>query len=62
MLNKLKICVAVTARPSYSRIRSALEALRQKDNVELVILCSASALLDRYGKVVNLIRSDVYVC
>jgi UDP-hydrolysing UDP-N-acetyl-D-glucosamine 2-epimerase len=53
-----KICVAVTARPSYSRIRSALEALRDDPSVDLSVLCSGSALLDRYGRVVDLIRND----
>lgn len=58
MLNKLKVCVAITARPSYSRIRSALDSLQRNSDVELVILCSGSALLDRYGKVVDLIKFD----
>lgn len=58
MSSKLKICAAITARPSYSRIRAALESLHQNPDVELVVLCSGSALLDRYGKVVDLIKSD----
>jgi UDP-hydrolysing UDP-N-acetyl-D-glucosamine 2-epimerase len=58
MSNKKKVCVAITARPSYSRIRSALEALRERESVELSILCSGSALLERYGRVVDLIRED----
>ncbi len=57
MSNK-NVCVAVTARPSYSRIRSALEALRDTQGVHLDVLCSSSALLDRYGRVVDLIRED----
>jgi UDP-hydrolysing UDP-N-acetyl-D-glucosamine 2-epimerase len=58
MSNKLKVCVAITARPSYSRIRSALDSLKRNSDVELVVLCSGSALLGRYGKVVDLIKSD----
>lgn len=58
MLNKLKVCAAITARPSYSRIRAALASLHANPDVELVVLCSGSALLDRYGKVVDLIRAD----
>lgn len=53
-----KVLVAVTARPSYSRIRSALERLRDDPSVELSVLCSGSALLDRYGRVSSLIRAD----
>lgn len=55
---KLKVCAAITARPSYSRIRAALASLHANPDVELVVLCSGSALLDRYGKVVDLIRAD----
>jgi UDP-hydrolysing UDP-N-acetyl-D-glucosamine 2-epimerase len=58
MSSNRKILVAITARPSYSRIRSALVHLRNDPAVELKILCSGSALLDRYGRVVDLIRED----
>lgn len=53
-----RVIVAITARPSYSRIRSALECLRADPRVELGLLCSGSALLDRYGRVSELIRAD----
>ncbi len=55
---KKKICVVITARPSYSRIRSALFALKKYDNIELQIVVSASAILDAYGKVVKQIVKD----
>ena len=53
-----KVCVVITARPSYSRIRTALEALRARPDIELQILAAASALLDRYGCVVDEIERD----
>jgi len=53
-----KICVVITARPSYSRIRTALEALRAREDIELQIVAAASALLDRYGSVVDEIERD----
>ena len=53
-----KICVVITARPSYSRIRSALEALRDREDIELQVVAAASALLDRYGSVVDEIERD----
>lgn len=58
MTAKRKICVVVTARPSYSRIRSALKAIQAHPNLELQLVVAASALLDRYGKVINHIRQD----
>ncbi|WP_297449062.1 UDP-N-acetylglucosamine 2-epimerase [Ferrovum sp.] len=53
-----KILVAITARPSYSRIRSTLQALNQLEGIDLHCLCSGSALSDRHGRVADLIRED----
>jgi UDP-hydrolysing UDP-N-acetyl-D-glucosamine 2-epimerase len=58
MMSSRKVLVAITARPSYSRIRSALVHLRDRHDVDLKVLCSGSALLDRYGRVVDFIRED----
>lgn len=58
MKSKRKICVVVTARPSYSRIRTALEAIKQHRDLELQLVVAASALLDRYGSAVNYIEKD----
>jgi GDP/UDP-N,N'-diacetylbacillosamine 2-epimerase (hydrolysing) len=57
-LSKRKICVVVTARPSYSRIRTALLAIRERDDLELQLVVAASALLDRYGGAVQVIERD----
>jgi UDP-hydrolysing UDP-N-acetyl-D-glucosamine 2-epimerase len=53
-----KVCVVVTARPSYSRIRTVLEAVRDHDDLELQLVVGASALLDRYGNAAEVIRRD----
>ena len=58
MKSKRKICVVVTARPSYSRIRTALKAIKQHPDLELQLVVAASALLDRYGSAVNYIEKD----
>lgn len=55
---KRKICVVVTARPSYSRVKTALRAIKDHPELELQLVVAASALLDRYGSVVNQIHSD----
>lgn len=57
-LNKRKVCVVITARPSYSRIRTALEAIRDHEGLELQLVAAASAILDNYGKVVDTMRHD----
>jgi UDP-hydrolysing UDP-N-acetyl-D-glucosamine 2-epimerase len=53
-----KICVVITARPSYSRIKTALAAIREHPGLELQLVVAASALLDRYGTAVNNIEAD----
>lgn len=55
---KRKVCVLVTARPSYSRIKTALKAIQEHPDLELQLVVAGSALLDRYGKVVKLIERD----
>jgi UDP-hydrolysing UDP-N-acetyl-D-glucosamine 2-epimerase len=53
-----KVCVVVTARPSYSRIKTALKAIKAHPQLELQLVVAASALLDRYGTAVNYIEAD----
>ncbi len=53
-----KICVVITARPSYSRIRSVLEAIRAHPELELQLVVGASALLDRYGNTDRVIEQE----
>ena len=55
---KRKICVVVTARPSYSRIRTALAAIRDHADLDLQLVVAASALLDRYGNAIDAIVRD----
>jgi UDP-hydrolysing UDP-N-acetyl-D-glucosamine 2-epimerase len=55
---KRKVCVVITARPSYSRIKTALEAMRGHPGLELQLVVAASALLDRYGDTVSVIERE----
>jgi UDP-hydrolysing UDP-N-acetyl-D-glucosamine 2-epimerase len=50
--------VVVTARPSYSRIKTALQAIQAHPDLELQLVVTASALLDRYGTAVDFISAD----
>ena len=55
---KRKICVVITARPSYSRIKTALTAIQNHEELELQLVVAASAMLGRYGEVVKLMERD----
>jgi UDP-hydrolysing UDP-N-acetyl-D-glucosamine 2-epimerase len=53
-----KICVVVGSRANYSSIKSAMRAIDNHPDLELSVVAIASALLDRYGAVVDLIEAD----
>jgi UDP-hydrolysing UDP-N-acetyl-D-glucosamine 2-epimerase len=53
-----KICIVVTARPSYSRIKTALSAIDVHPELELQLVVAASALLERYGSAIEVIEQD----
>lgn len=58
MSAKRKICVVITARPSYARIRTALDAIRAHKDLELQLVVAASAVLDRYGSAVRVMQKE----
>ena len=45
-------------RPSYSRIRTALQAIERHPDLELQLVVAASALLERYGNAIQAIERD----
>ncbi|PSL03950.1 UDP-N-acetylglucosamine 2-epimerase [Cecembia rubra] len=58
MNKKRKIAVVITARPSYSRVKTALQAIQEHPDLELQLVVASSALLERYGSAVNYIEKD----
>ena len=57
-MNKRKICVVITARPSYSRVKTALEAIKNHPDLELQLVLAGSPLLGRYGNASKVIEKD----
>jgi UDP-hydrolysing UDP-N-acetyl-D-glucosamine 2-epimerase len=57
-LNKRTVCVVITARPSYSRIKAALKAINEHQDLELKIILAGSSLLEKYGRVDKVIKND----
>lgn len=57
-MSRRKVCVVITARPSYSRIKTALTAIQAHPGLELQLVVAASALLDRYGAAIQHIEKD----
>lgn len=58
MTESRKVCVVITARPSYSRVKSAMRAIEAHPGLELQLVVAASALLDRYGGADRFIEQD----
>ena len=58
MNKKRKICAVITARPSYSRVKTALQAIKEHPALELQLVVAGSALLDRYGNAIDFIERD----
>jgi UDP-hydrolysing UDP-N-acetyl-D-glucosamine 2-epimerase len=53
-----KVCVVIGSRANYSSIKSAMKAIKEHEKLQLQVVATASALLDRYGSVVELIEND----
>ena len=53
-----KICVTVASRANYGRIKSVLSAIKVHPDLELQVIVGASALLYRFGSVIDIIRND----
>ena len=51
-----KVCVVVGSRANYSSIKSAMRAIQTHPDLELQLIVGASALLDRFGSVVEVIE------
>lgn len=58
MTKPRKTCVVITARPSYSRVKTVLEAIKHSPGLELQLVVAGSALLARYGNAVDFIEND----
>jgi UDP-hydrolysing UDP-N-acetyl-D-glucosamine 2-epimerase len=56
-----KICVVVGSRANYSSIKSAMCAVRAHPDLRLQLIVGASALLDRFGSVVDVIEADGFI-
>lgn len=53
-----KICVVITARPSYSRIKSAMQVIQASPDLELQLVLASSMLLSQYGNAAEFVRRD----
>ena len=53
-----KICVVVASRANYGRVKYLMKAIENHPDLELQLIVGASTLLERFGKAINIIKSD----
>ena len=53
-----KVCVIVNSRANYGRIKSFIHAAYNHPGLELQLIVGTSALLYRFGSVIDIIRKD----
>jgi len=53
-----KICVVVASRANYGRVKHLLLAIDKHPDLDLQLIVGASALLDRFGDVLSVVRED----
>ena len=53
-----RICVVITSRASYARVKTLLKAIQTSRQLELFLVASASLLLYKYGNGIEIVRKD----
>ena len=53
-----KICVVVASRANYARVKYLMKAIKSHPKLELILILGASALLDRYGNIEEIVKKD----
>lgn len=52
-MNKRKICVVLTTRGNYAKMKSVMEAVEARDDLELQVIVGGGLILPRYGMTVD---------
>lgn len=55
---KRKVCVVLTMRASYAKIKPILAAIQKHKDLELQVVLAASALLERFGNLEKIVSHD----
>lgn len=57
-MTKRKIAVVIVDRANYGRLKPVMQAIQNEPTLEMQVVCGGSTVLERYGKVVDVIRAD----
>ncbi|UCC94916.1 MAG: UDP-N-acetylglucosamine 2-epimerase (hydrolyzing) [Candidatus Omnitrophota bacterium] len=57
-MRKKKVCVVITTRGNYAKMKSVMKNIRQNPELELQVIVGGGAILPKYGNIVGLIEDD----
>ena len=52
-MSKRKVCVVITTRGNYAKMKSVIEAVQQADGLELQLILGGMVILEKYGRILN---------
>ena len=53
-----KVCVVVASRANYGRVKYLMKSIQAHPKLRLILVVGASALLDRFGNITEIIKKD----
>jgi UDP-hydrolysing UDP-N-acetyl-D-glucosamine 2-epimerase len=53
-----KICIVTGNRSEYSRLKSVMQEIKKREDLKMILIVTASHLLDDFGKTANVIIND----
>jgi len=60
-LIKRKICIIITTRGNYAKMKSVIRAISRQSELELQVVVGGSAILRRYGSIHDVINNEVKI-
>ena len=54
----MKVAVLIVDRANYGRMKPVMLALKDKENIELQVICAGTMVLGRFGKVEKIVEDD----
>ena len=60
-MSKRKVAVVVASRANYGRCKSLLYAIKEHKDLNLILIVTGSAILDKFGKTSEIIKEDGFI-
>ncbi|MCE7874982.1 UDP-N-acetylglucosamine 2-epimerase (hydrolyzing) [bacterium CPR1] len=57
-MRKRRVCVVLADRANYGRLKPVMQALARRLDVEMLVVCAGTMLLERFGYPVQLVREN----